>query len=150
MLQLLIDADTREILETLPYEEGSEPESPVEFPGRGTTVERWEMSLEELEDRAAKTYGGKPPRMYINEAGGVWGGGLDDLKARKRRQMDGAFHAECDRDFGSPYVAMALIVARATNDPRLSAATQRAEKLRSKYQEIEAATTPAGVEWVTW
>lgn len=74
---------------------------------------------------------------------------LDEAKARKKKELEAAFAAECARDFASPWVAVGVIAA-SSNDPRIEALDMRTDKLESKVNEVEAASTEAEVEAVAW
>lgn len=142
MLIVIREKATKRVLGTLDTEEGGGDLQPLE----GEERLLWPISREEWGRRAPNS-----SLIYAESPENLWGEeDLSALKAAKRVQMEGLFHLECERDFGSPYVAMALIVQGATNDPRLVAATQRVVKLQQKYVAIEAATTPAEVEAVGW
>lgn len=74
---------------------------------------------------------------------------LREAKARKKKELEATFAAECARDFASPWAAVGVIAA-SSNDPRVEALDMRTDKLESKVDEVEAATTEAEVEGIAW
>ncbi len=74
---------------------------------------------------------------------------LATAKQIKRAEMQAAFARECEADFSSPWVALAVL-SGGLEDARVDALETRTDKLAQKLEELEEATTVAGVEAVRW